>query len=114
MPNHSAQLNHVFYALSDSTRRAVVQRLAKGSAPVSELAKPFNMALPSFMQHLEVLEECGLVRSRKVGRVRIFQLTPKPLQLMESWLEKQQKMWNQRLDQLDNVLYELKGEDHDQ
>lgn len=73
-----------------------------------ELAEPFNMSLPSFLQHLDVLEHCRLVKSRKTGRVRIYRLTPQPLRAVESWLEKQRTMWNRRLDQLDTYLVDLK------
>jgi DNA-binding transcriptional ArsR family regulator len=81
VPNQSAQLDRVFQALSDPTRRAVLQRLSGGTAAVSELARPFDMALPSFLQHLDVFEDSGLVRSRKSGRVRTYQLSPRPLVL---------------------------------
>lgn len=76
---------------------------------MSELARRFKMALPSFLQHLDVLEDCGLVRSRKSGRVRTYQLAPKPLKLAESWLEKQRASWDRRLDQLDTYLAELRS-----
>ena len=74
----------------------------------SELARPFDMALPSFIQHLSVLEGCGLVRSRKSGRVRTFQLVPQPLEAAESWMAEQRALWERRLDQLDNFLKDLK------
>jgi DNA-binding transcriptional ArsR family regulator len=109
MPNQSIQLDRVFYALSDPTRRAVLRRLGGGPAPVSELARPFDMALPSFTQHLSVLEECGLVRSRKAGRVRTYQLAPRPLKAAERWMAEQRTLWATRLDQLDNYLIHLKG-----
>ncbi len=109
MPNQQAsQLNRVFHGLADPTRRAVLERLSRGPAPVSELSQPFHMALPSFLQHLGVLEECGLVKSRKSGRVRTYQLTPQPLKAAEGWLEKQRGIWNRRLDQLDSYLTHLK------
>ncbi len=79
MPNRSARLDRVFQALADPTRRAVLHRLGSGPAPVSELARPFRMALPSFAQHLDVLERSGLVRSRKAGRVRTYRLAPRSL-----------------------------------
>jgi DNA-binding transcriptional ArsR family regulator len=101
-------LNRVFHGLADPTRRAVLERLGKGPAAVSELAEPFNMALPSFLQHLDVLEDCGLVKSRKAGRVRTYRLTPQPLRLAEGWLEKQRALWTCRLDQLDAYLADLK------
>lgn len=118
MPNQSAQprvtasspalLNQVFQALADPTRRAVLERLGRGPAAVSELARPFDMALPSFTQHLDVLERSGLVRSNKVGRVRTVELAPKPLAAAEHWMAKQRQLWERRLDQLDEHLMNLK------
>ena len=108
MPNQSVQLGHIFQGLVDPTRRAVLERLSSGPAAVSELARPFKMALPSFSQHLNVLENCGLVTSRKSGRVRTYQLAPKSLRLAERWLEKQRTTWEVRLDQLDTYLVDLK------
>ena len=107
MPNQSIELNRVFQALADPTRRAVLQRLSGGGAPVSELARPFDMALPSFLQHLDVLEDCGLVRSRKSGRVRTYQLSPEPLKAAEGWMREQRALWERRLDQLDRYLEHL-------
>jgi DNA-binding transcriptional ArsR family regulator len=108
MPNQSMQLDRVFHALGDSTRRAVLSRLSGGPAPVSELARPFDLALPTVMQHLDVLEDCGLVRSRKRGRVRTYRLAPAPLKAAEHWMVKQRGLWERRLDQLDSYLMELK------
>jgi len=105
---NQARLDGVFRALADPTRRAVLQRLGRGPAPVSELAQPFAMALPSFMQHLQVLEDCGLVRSRKVGRVRTVRLVPEPFKKAERWMVAQRALWERRLDQLDAYLEELK------
>src|SRR5437762_13380753 len=102
MPNQAIQLDRVFRALGDPTRRAVLGRLSRGPAPVSELARPFDMALPSFTQHLAVLESCGLVRSRKTGRVRTFQLVPQPLEAAERWMGEQRAIWESRLDRLPN------------
>jgi DNA-binding transcriptional ArsR family regulator len=96
--------------LADPTRRAVVERLSAGPAAATELARPFKMALPSFLQHLGVLEECGLVRSRKSGRVRTYRIVPQPLKTAETWLEKQRALWDRRLDQLDAYLLEMKEE----
>lgn len=107
MPNQGVQLDRVFQALADPTRRAVLQRLTSGTAPVSELAAPFDMALPSFLQHLKVLEGCGLVSSRKAGRVRTYQLSPQPLRAAEGWIAEQRALWERRLDQLDRYLEEL-------
>src|SRR5229473_3114737 len=109
MPNQQvSQLNRVFHGLADPTRRAVLERLSSGPAAVSELARPFNMALPSFSQHLDMLEGCGLVKSRKSGRVRTYQIAPRSLNLAEQWLEKQRANWEGRLDQLDTYLTKLK------
>ena len=108
MPDQPAPLNRVFHALADPTRRAVLERLSRGPASVSELAQPFSMALPSFAQHLEVLERCGLVQSRKRGRVRTYQLAPEPLEAAEQWLVAQREHWDRRLDQLDDYLKTMK------
>ena len=97
----------MFHALADPTRRAVLERLGRGAAPVSELAEPFAMALPSFLQHLKVLEECGLVRSHKSGRVRTYEASPEPLHAAESWISAQRALWERRLDQLDRYVEEL-------
>ena len=99
----------VFRALSDPTRRQVLERLSLSPCSVSDLAKPFGMALPSFVQHLRVLEGCGLVRSAKSGRVRTYRLVPGRLRLAEGWLARQRTHWERRLDQLDAYLEELKG-----
>ena len=107
MPNQQLEIETVFHALGDSTRRAVVERLSMGPAAVKELASPYAMALPSFTQHLGVLEKSGLVRSEKTGRVRTYYLVPKRLKAAESWLESNRKMWKKRLDQLDNYLLTL-------
>lgn len=109
MPNRqNIELDRVFHALGDPTRRAVVQRLGRGPAAVGELAQPFKMALPSFMQHLAALEKCGLVTSRKQGRSRIYSLQPKPLEAAEKWMNEQRALWETRLDQLDNYLLQMK------
>jgi DNA-binding transcriptional ArsR family regulator len=105
MPNQ--ELTRVFQALTDPTRRAVLERLTHGPAPVSELAQPFKMALPSFVQHLGVLEDCGLVRSKKAGRVRTYSLAPQPLKEAEHWLSAQRALWELRLDALDEFLQTL-------
>ena len=101
-------IDSVFRALADPTRRLVLERLTRGPESVSGLAAPFDMALPSFVEHLHMLEECGLVSSSKTGRVRTYRLVPKRLRLAEDWLAKQRHLWEQRLDQLDAYLLELK------
>jgi DNA-binding transcriptional ArsR family regulator len=108
VPNYKAPLDAVFHALADPTRRAVVERLCRGPASVSELAQPFQMALPSFSQHLEVLQKCGLVRSRKSGRVRTCRLAPRPLRSAQHWMDAQRAHWERRLGQLDRYLANLK------
>jgi DNA-binding transcriptional ArsR family regulator len=108
MAKRSLRLDSLFHALADPTRRAVIERLGHGPAATSELARRFDMALPSFTQHLDVLEECGVVRSRKHGRVRTYRLTGKPLETAEHWLAEQREQWTRRLDQLDNYLDDLK------
>lgn len=103
-------LDAVFAALSNSTRREVVAELARGARSASELAAPHQMALPSFMQHMRMLEDCGLVRSTKRGRVRTFTLVPKHFRRATRWLETQRFRWEKRLDQLDDVLDSLSDE----
>ena len=107
MPSHQARLDLVFRALADPTRRAVLHRLAAGAAAVSALAAPFDMALPSFLQHLDVLETSGLVRSEKTGRVRTYRISPGPLRAAESWMSRQRDLWERRLDQFDRYVLEL-------
>jgi DNA-binding transcriptional ArsR family regulator len=94
----------VFKALADPTRLAVIERLGIGTASTSELAEPFDMALPSFTQHLDVLEQSGLVASYKQGRVRTYRLTPAPLERAGEWLGAQREHWTRRFDQLDAHL----------
>lgn len=113
MPNQTAErLDRLFRALADPTRRAVLERLAHGPMAMSDLARPFDMALPSFSQHLGVLEECGLVRSRKQGRVRTYRLEPARLEAAGHWLERHRSIWAKRLDQLDDHLDTLKQTEH--
>jgi DNA-binding transcriptional ArsR family regulator len=106
MVNQSPQLDRVFQALADGTRRRLVERLIAGPASVSELAKPFDMSLPAVMQHLQVLEDCDLVRSEKIGRVRTCRLEPSGLRKAESWIGQQRSAWEERLDRLDIYLSE--------
>lgn len=105
-----AVVDRIFRALSDPTRRSVLERLAARPASVSELAAPHGMALPSFVEHLKVLEGSGLVRSHKTGRVRTYELAPEQIKLAEDWLGQQRKLWERRLDQLDNYLLKMKEE----
>jgi DNA-binding transcriptional ArsR family regulator len=108
MPNQSDSLNHVFNALSDPTRRGVLSRLCQGPTTVTDLARPYDMALPSFTQHLKVLEKSGLVRSRKIGRSRLYEVEPTQLEQAQDWLARQHRVWEQRLNQLDDYLLQMK------
>jgi len=101
-------IDGVFRALSDPTRRDVVARLSAKPASVSELAAPYRMAMPSFLEHLKVLEASGLVSSEKKGRVRTYQLSSDRLKVAEDWLSRQRRLWETRLDQLDAYLLKLK------
>jgi DNA-binding transcriptional ArsR family regulator len=104
MLNQSAALDRMFQALADPTRRVMVERLARGPASVSELAKPLTMSLPGVVQHLAVLEASGLVRSEKVGRVRTCRIDPKALQTAEQWITARRTIWERRLDRLGEYL----------
>lgn len=104
-------LDHVFQALADPTRRAVLSRLCEGPASVSELAQPFGMALPSFMQHVRVLERSGLVTTEKKGRVRTCRMQPDRLGEAEDWIAHQRALWEGRLDRLATYLDELQAKD---
>ena len=103
----SAVADGVFYALSNSTRRKVLEQLSVGSATVSELAAPFDMKLPSFVQHLSVLEQSRLVKSKKRGRVRTYEIVPKRFQVVEDWLTARRELWEARLDQFDDYVKQL-------
>jgi DNA-binding transcriptional ArsR family regulator len=104
MPYHSTPLDLAFHALSDPTRRAVVSRLADGEVPVSVLAEPFDMALPSFAQHLRVLEDCGLISSEKRGRSRWCRLVQARFDEAADWMASERLRWAQRLDRLEVYL----------
>jgi len=100
-------LNVVFQALADPTRRGVLERLGRGPASVSELAEPYDMALPSFVQHIKALEQSGLIHTVKRGRVRTCRIAPAAMAEAEDWLVSQRRLWNTRLDQLDTHLAEM-------
>ena len=104
-------LDPLYHALSDPTRRAVVERLVEGPAAVTELAAPHGMALPSFLKHLSVLERGGVVASRKVGRQRIVSLKVEALAPVETWLSRQRRIWERRLDRLADVAEELERQE---
>ena len=104
----SAATDEVFHALSNPTRRKVLERLSVGPATVSELAAPFDMQLPSFVQHLSVLEQSRLVRSKKRGRVRTYEIAPERLKVAEDWLTARRQSWEARLDQFDQYVKQLR------
>jgi DNA-binding transcriptional ArsR family regulator len=106
MLNHEEALDLVFRALGDRTRRALVERLVRGPASVSELAEPLTMSLAAVVQHLQVLEAAGIVRSEKAGRVRTCRLEPEALRAGEHWLGRQRTTWEGRLDRLGDFLAE--------
>ncbi|MGH7106901.1 MAG: ArsR/SmtB family transcription factor [Acetobacteraceae bacterium] len=108
MLNQTMQLDQVFHALADPARRAMLERLVRGPAPVTELARPLPMSLPAAMQHLGVLEEAGLVRTEKAGRVRTCALDPGALSRAEQWINARRTEWEHRLDRLGAYLDTLK------
>jgi DNA-binding transcriptional ArsR family regulator len=105
-----ANLDVIFHGLADPTRRMVIARLAAGPASVSELAAPHEMALPSFLKHLKVLEASGWVISDKSGRVRTCRLRPETVKVAEDWLSQQRSIWEARLDRLDAFLLTMNEE----
>lgn len=106
MLNHEQKLNAMFHALAEPNRRAIVQRLSRGSASVSDLAAPLAMSLAGVMQHLQVLEQSGLVTSQKQGRVRTCSLDPDAISLVESWLSARRQQWESHFDRLGDLLAE--------
>jgi len=113
MLNQSTELDHLFQALADPARRAIIERLSRGPAAVSELARPLPMSLPAVMQHLGVLEAAGLVRSEKVGRVRTCAIEPRALTQVEQWINARRIEWEHRLDRLGEYLKTLEHEGDD-
>ena len=104
----SVVVDDVFYALSNATRRKVLEQLSTGPATVSELAAPFDMKLPSFVQHLSVLERSRLVKSKKRGRVRTYEIAPERFRVAEDWLTARRRTWEDRLDRFDEYVKQLK------
>ncbi|HVX31856.1 MAG TPA: metalloregulator ArsR/SmtB family transcription factor [Solirubrobacterales bacterium] len=104
MPTQDDVLDRTFHALADSSRRSIVVRLSEGPASVSELAEPLEMSLSGVVQHIEVLQKSGIVRSEKVGRVRTCQLEPAPMRAVEQWIAQHRRVWEGRLDRLGDVL----------
>ena len=104
MPGSKATVDQVFHALADDTRRAILERLSRGPISVSQLAEPLDMTLAAVVQHLQVLEESGLVRTEKAGRVRTCQLEPAGLSVAEKWIADRRSVWERRLDRLGKLL----------
>ena len=109
----SAATDEVFHALSNPTRRQVLERLSIGPATVSELAAPFDMQLPSFVLHLSVLEQSRLVTSKKRGRVRTYELAPERFKVVEDWVTARRQAWEARLDRFDRYVQQLKEKGSD-
>lgn len=110
MAKHDPDLSLLFHALADPTRRAMLERLAKGPAAVTELAGPTGLRLPTILRHLSVLEEAGLIITAKDGRVRSCALVPHALEPMQDWLGEQRALWEARLDRLDDYVTRLMKE----
>jgi DNA-binding transcriptional ArsR family regulator len=109
----SDAVDDVFHALSNPTRRKVLERLSVGPATVSDLAAPFDMQLPSFVQHLSLLERSRLVRSTKRGRVRTYEIAPERFQVVDDWLAARRQVWEARLDRFDRLVKHLTEKDSD-
>jgi DNA-binding transcriptional ArsR family regulator len=107
----SAVADDVFHALSNATRRKVLEQLSVGPATVSALAAPFDMTLPSFVQHLSVLEQSRLVKSKKRGRVRTYEIVPARFQVVDDWLTARRRLWEARLSQFDAYVKHLKDKE---
>ena len=107
MTNKQDSLDLAFAALSDPTRRAIVMRLSRKPASVSELSKPFAMAMPTLLQHVRVLETSGLIETEKIGRIRTCSLRPEAMVRTEQWLSMQRAVWEQRLDRMEAYVNEL-------
>jgi DNA-binding transcriptional ArsR family regulator len=107
----AAAADEVFHALSNPTRRKVLEHLSAGPATVSELAAPFDMQLPSFVQHLSVLERSRLVRSEKRGRVRTYEIAPERFKVVEHWLAERRRLWEARLDGFDEYVTHLESKE---
>jgi DNA-binding transcriptional ArsR family regulator len=104
------RVDRVFHALADPSRRVILERLSHGPASVSQLAQPLPMSLPAVVQHLQVLEASGLVRSEKAGRVRTCRIEPTALRTAEAWIVERQRAWERRLDRLGDFLAEQEGQ----
>src|SRR3954469_7867209 len=108
-----ARLDHAFAALSDATRRGVLERLGRSDASISDLAEKFHMTLTGMKKHVGILEKVGLVRTEKVGRVRTCKLGVRDLEAESAWIARQRALWTARFDALDKVVNELKAKESD-
>jgi len=106
MPSLKVKLDRVFHALSDPTRRAILERISEGPVSVSRLAEPLDITLTAVVQHLQILEESGLVRTEKLGRVRTCRIETAGLSILEQWIRDRRSMWERRLDRLGELLAE--------
>ena len=111
MLNHQAPLDRIFHALADPTRRVIVERLSRGRASVTELAEPLSISLPAVLQHLQVLESSGVVRSEKTGRVRMCEIDVGVMRKAEQWIARRRASWERRLDRLGEYLEQ---QDHEE
>lgn len=107
MAKHDPELSLLFHALADSTRRAILSRLARGPARVTDLAGPTGLRLPTVMRHLSVLEEAGLIATSKYGRVRTCAIVPEAMEPVRTWIDEQRTVWEARLDRLDAFVMNL-------
>jgi DNA-binding transcriptional ArsR family regulator len=111
MENYRDELSDVFHAFADPTRRAVLRRLGAGPAGISDLAEPFDMALPSFMKHIRFLESAGLIRTRKQGRVRTCEIDRKKFAAAEAWLSEQRAVWEGRTERLERFVAKMQDKE---
>jgi len=104
MPSAKVKVDRLFHALGDPTRRAIVEKLSEGPVSVSRLAEPLDITVTAVAQHLDVLEECGLVHTEKIGRVRTCRLVPGGFAVLEQWIRDRRSLWERRLDRLGELL----------
>lgn len=109
MATHEPTIDRIFHALGDPTRRAMMEKLSEGPSSASRLAQPFNITLAAVVQHLQILEESGLVRTEKLGRVRTCSIDPAGLQAAAQWIADRRAIWERRLDRLADLLAESDG-----
>jgi DNA-binding transcriptional ArsR family regulator len=106
MPGPKADIDRIFHALDDPTRRALIEKISEGPISVSQLAEPLHITLAAVVQHLQVLEESGLVHTEKIGRIRTCRIEPQGLSLVEQWIAERRSLWERRFDRLGELLAE--------